>query len=157
MSAEHDALHRAVERLETELAAVAPELRGWLSPPAADIARRALEGTIRVLLPASLDAWLSLHDGQDDRQYPCLERWMLLPARRIALSHAALSSARLDPLAGPLSRFEPPLVPFASDEAGTYLCVGPEGSVIELADDARSRRVVAPSLAAWMDDCASAI
>lgn len=157
MATDETSLRLAVALLEAELARAAPALGAWLSPPAAEPERRALELSLRVLLPSALDTWLSLHDGQDDRQYPCLERWLLLPIRRIASSHAALCRARLDPLAGSLSRFSPSLVPFASDEAGAHLCVEPGGAVIELQDDARTARVVATDLAAWLDACARAI
>ena len=50
--------------------------------------------------------------------------------------------------------FDPSWIPFASDEAGSYLFSLPDNSVRCIDSDAREADAIAPDLATWLAACA---
>jgi len=110
-----------------------------------------LEAALGVPTPEELRALLAWHNGQDAGSTAGFEEdWMLMSTADIAEARQALSNA--PQLKG--------FVPFLDDDAGNYLGidVASPGRPVSMygEDTPTERRIVSPSMGAWLEDFVSA-
>lgn len=150
--------------------------RARFNPSADGRALGRLAAHLGRALPAALRTLLGLHDGGAEGYYALPMRmteptcWRLLPAaeieaeaQRLAAVADALPTALPVRATGPVEArwWSAGWVPIAEDGSGDRLCFdlappagGTEGQLVLYAHDTPERRVLQPSLAAWLQEAA---
>lgn len=150
--------------------------RARFNPPADGRALGRLAAYFGCPVPAALRTLLGLHDGAAEGDYALPMRatepvcWRLLPAAEIEAEAGRLAAVAHTLPAAPLVRATCPVeatwwsarwVPIAEDGSGDRVCFdtapptgGNEGQLVLYAHDTPERRVLQPSLAAWLREAA---
>ena len=153
------------QRIESWLAAHAPEARAALRPAVTAEAVEQVERTLGAELPQDFRESLRIHDGQTS--FPVFARWKLLSCSSILERwKLQLRISRELGLESTPGRPEGPVrgvwwdalwVPIATDGAGNDLCLdlhppaaGKRGQLIEYVHDDEGRPVVSTSFRAWL-------
>jgi cell wall assembly regulator SMI1 len=173
------------KRIETWLAANAPDLRKSLRPPAKDAALGKLRAKLGMALPADLVESLQIHDGQksdaDIGLFPsgtwelgALPSFRLLSAAEIGREWKMMKELHdMGEFAGRKAAAQRGVradwwnlawIPIADDGGGDYMCLdlapakgGAAGQLILFFHDMDERRLLARSLAAWLTRLARGI
>jgi cell wall assembly regulator SMI1 len=143
-------------RLESWFRSHRPRYLEGLLPGAGASDLEAMQAGLNHPLPADLRALLSWHNGQSGEFVGHLENnWDLMNTSQI-------TAAKLELDGGDLAQtgWQKAWVPFLDDNNGDYMCVDashPEGPVREFWQGKAKHPVVAPSLAAWIEQFVTGI
>jgi cell wall assembly regulator SMI1 len=155
-------------RIESWLAANAPDQHAALRPSATGESLRKLEHGTLLTLPSDARASYLRHDGQNPDAPPALGRWWLLRLdvvldtwNRLKESQHIFDQADrgIEPVGAVRKRYwNPRWLPALADGESNFLCFdldpapgGRRGQLIWFQRSNRRREVVAPSLDAWLD------
>jgi cell wall assembly regulator SMI1 len=152
------AMHDLIRRADAWLQGNRPDYHGILRPGVGDAALDAYAARFGLELPMEFRQLYRWRDGQDlDVSKPLVHNHMFMP-----LEESASSKALLDGMIG--FDFDNPnwwrrgWAPFSVSYNGDHYCVdldaeagGAAGRVISFWHDEARRRVMAPSLASWLD------
>jgi cell wall assembly regulator SMI1 len=143
-------------RLEKWLAGHRPRYHEGLLPGASATELDAAQAALGRPLPLELRALLSWHNGQSGDFVGHLEHnWDLMNTSQITVA-----KQELDDSDRAQTGWEADWIPFLDDNNGDYVCVDtgqPGGPVREFWQGKRDHPVVAPSLAAWLEQYVSAV
>jgi cell wall assembly regulator SMI1 len=125
-----------------------------LGPGATSEQLNALQTALGIPLPDDLRELLSWHNGQDDESAGFFrEHWYLMSTHEIEAAWRELT-------AKPESGWRRAWIPFLEDDRGNYVSLDtdqPGGSVREYWEENPERPTVASSLAAWLQEFATAV
>lgn len=146
---------KLLTRLEKWLAAHRKRYLEGLQPGADKATLDALEKIIGLKLPDSLRQLLAWHNGQSEDFIGCLvESWLLMSTDSIAAAKKDLDADAAS------TGWKTAWIPFLDDDNGNYVCLDTsqaEAPVREFWVGNADHPVVAPSLAAWLEDVVSAL
>ncbi|HZU38612.1 MAG TPA: SMI1/KNR4 family protein [Gemmataceae bacterium] len=144
-------LEHVLSRLEAWLRRHRSRYLKELHPGATAKDLTVLDAALGTPAPDELRTLLAWHNGQDFEDAGCFqEDWMLLSTTDIVQARRDLTDG-----------WAKNLIPFLDDDAGSYLGLDtasaghPICSYVE--DEPARRRVVAPSLTAWLQEFVSAV
>jgi cell wall assembly regulator SMI1 len=145
-----------LRRLETWLAHHRKHFLEGLMPPASAPDLHALQQAIGVRVPGDLATLLTWHNGQSpDSEGRFEQDWLLMGSQSIADAKRELDAAPRE-----ATGWQSAWVPFLDNDAGDYVCLDTSQAgapVREFWQDRKEHPVVAPSLAAWIQEMVVAV
>jgi cell wall assembly regulator SMI1 len=145
----------SLTRLDRWFAEHRSRYHGALALGAGAAELEALQNVLGIPVPGDLAALLAWHNGQSADFVGAFEQsWHLMSTQQIAEA-----KRELDTSAGELG-WKPDWIPFLEDDAGDFVCVDTSQSGAPVRAVWRGQPehpVIAPSLAAWLEEFATAV